>query len=119
MLFRSIAQEKVIRSIADAGACVIVGRAADYILRDYDNVINVFIHAPKDFRVRSIMEKYGDDERTAEEIVKKSDYARATYYRNIGGEKWGDPRNYDMCIDSSLGDDFCVEQIIRLYNERK
>lgn len=114
-----IAQEKVIRSIADAGACVIVGRAADYILRDYDNVINVFIHAPKDFRVRSIMEKYGDDERTAEEIVKKSDYARATYYRNIGGEKWGDPRNYDMCIDSSLGDDFCVEQIIRLYNERK
>ena len=114
-----IAQEKIIRRIADGGTCVIVGRAADYILRDYDNVINVFIHAPKDFRVRNIMEMYGDDERSAEENVKKSDHARSTYYRNTTGQKWGDPRGYDMCIDASLGEEFCVEQIIRLYNERK
>ena len=54
------AQYKVIQKIADSGSCVIVGRAADYVLRDYDNVVRVFIHAPKDYRVAKIMEMYGE-----------------------------------------------------------
>ena len=112
-----IAQEKIIRKIADSGACVIVGRASDYILRDYGNVINVFIHAPKSHRISNIMKMYGDDERSATENVRKSDYARSSYYRNISGQKWGDPHNYTMCIDSSLGEEFCTEQIVRLYKE--
>lgn len=111
-----IAQEKIIRKIADNGACVIVGRAADYILRDYDNVINIFIYAPKDFRVKNIMEMYNDNQEAAIENLKKSDYARSSYYRNISGKKWDDPKNYTLCIDSSLGMDVCVEQICSLYN---
>ena len=111
-----IAQEQIIRKIADRGTCVIVGRASDYILRDYDNVLNIFIHAPKEFRVKNIMEMYNDDKETAEEYVKKSDYARAAYYRNISGKKWNDPKNYVLCIDSSIGIENAVEQICNLYN---
>ena len=112
-----IAQEQIIRKIADQGACVIVGRTSDYILRDYDNVINIFIHAPKDFRVKNIMEMYNDDETKALENVKKSDYTRAAYYRNISGKKWGDPHNYTLCLDASIGMEFCITQICDLYNK--
>ena len=111
-----IAQEKIIRKIADNGACVIVGRASDYVLRDYDNVINIFIHAPKEFRINNIMEMYNDDREAATENVKKSDYARALYYRNLSGKKWNDPKNYTLCIDSSIGIDLVVDQIYNLYN---
>ena len=108
--------EKIIRKIADNGACVIVGRASDYILRDYKNVINIFIYAPLEFRVNNIMEMYNDDLNNATEHVKKSDHSRSLYYRNISGKKWNDPKNYTMCIDSSIGMDLCVEQICNLYN---
>ena len=111
-----IAQEKIIRRIADNGACVIVGRASDYILRDYNNVMNVFIYAPKDFRIKNIMEMYNDDLDAATENVKKSDHARSSYYRNISGKKWNDPSNYTMCIDSSIGMEVCADQICDLYN---
>ena len=111
-----IAQEKIIRRIADNSACVIVGRASDYILRDYDNVMNVFIYAPKDFRIKNIMEMYHDDLDAATENVKKSDHARSSYYRNISGKKWNDPSNYTMCIDSSVGMELCAQQICDLYN---
>ena len=112
-----IAQEKIIRKIADSGACVIVGRASDYILRDYDNVINIFIHAPKEFRVKNIMEMYDDDEKAASEYLRKSDNARANYYRNIAGEKWGQPQNYTLSIDASMGMEVCVDQICDLYSK--
>ena len=112
-----IAQEQIIRKIADNGTCVIVGRAADHILKDYDNVINIFIHAPFEHRVENIMEMYNDDYETAKNYVKKSDYKRAAYYRNISGKKWDDPKNYHLCIDSSNGIDLAVEQICNLYNQ--
>lgn len=108
-----IAQEKIIREIADSGACVIVGRAADYVLRDYENVIRIFIHAPKEYRVNKIMEMYGDSREEAIEYMKRSDHARAAYYRNISGQKWGDPHNYTLCIDASIGGENCVKQIIK------
>ena len=114
-----IAQEKIIRKIADNGACVIVGRACDYVLRDYKNVINIFIHAPKELRIQNIMEMYNDNIQEATENVKKSDYARSSFYRNISGKKWNDPTNYTMCLDSSIGLDVCVEQICNLYNSMK
>lgn len=112
-----IAQEKIIRKIADNGTCVIVGRAADYILRDYNNVINIFIHAPKEFRVKNIMEMYQDNEKDALENIKKSDYSRSSYYRNISGKKWGDYKNYTLAIDSSIGIEICVKQICDLYHQ--
>lgn len=59
---------------------------------------------------------YNDDIQSATENVKKSDYARSLYYRNISGKKWNDPKNYTLCIDSSIGIDLAVEQIYNLYN---
>ena len=108
-----IAQEEVIRTIADNGSCVIVGRAADYVLRDYDNVIRVFLHAPKDYRVSKIMEMYGDDREAALRNIRHSDNARAGYYRNITGQNWDDPHNYHLCLDVSMGTDACVDLICR------
>ena len=113
-----IAQEEVIRTIADNGSCVIVGRAADYVLRDYDNVIRVFIHAPKEHRIKNIMEMYGDTYEDAARHVHHSDIARSGYYRNISGQSWGDPRNYHLCLDASMGDEACAE-IIRSVAAKK
>ena len=113
-----LAQNKIIRKIADKGACVLVGRASDYVLKDYDNVINIFIYGPKEFRVNNIMEMYGDNKDKALENIKKSDYARSSYYKNITGNRWGDPHYYTLCLDSSIGIDYCVEQICELYEIR-
>ena len=114
-----IAQEKIIRKIADNGACVIVGRAADYVLRDYDNVVRVFIHAPKEYRTRQIMEMYGDSEETAAYHAKHSDDARSAYYRNISGRNWGDPHNYDLCINGSVGRQMCADMICGFVKDLK
>ena len=97
------AQEKVINKIADEGACVLVGRAADYVLRNNKNVIKVFIYAPKDYRVKKVMEMYGDTEKDAYKNIEKSDKNRASYYQMISGKNWGQVENYDLCIDSSIG----------------
>lgn len=106
-----IAQEQIIRKIADNGACVIVGRAADYVLRDYDNVVRVFLYAPKEHCIQNIVEMYGDTEEQAAVNAKHSNEARAAYYRNISGQTWGDPHNYDLCIDTSIGREACAEMI--------
>ena len=107
------AQETIIRRIAQSGSCVIVGRAADWVLRDHQNVMRVFIHASKEFRVRSIMERYGDSRENAAVNVRHSDEARAAYYRNISGQEWGDPHHYELCVDASAGREICAETIIR------
>ncbi len=112
-----IAQEKIIREIADHGACVIVGRAADYVLRDYDNVLSIFIHAPKEYRVNNIMEMYGDTQARAVYHTKHSDDARAAYYRSISGRNWRDMHNYDISIDASRGRSTCADLICALYEK--
>lgn len=109
-----IAQEKIIRKIADHGTCVIVGRAADYVLRDYEHVCRVFIYAPKEYRVNKIMEMYGDSKDEALNHLKNSDQARAAYYRNISGQNWRNPHNYSLCLDASVGTEKCVELICSL-----
>ena len=107
------AQDTIIRRIAESGSCVIVGRAADWVLRNHPNVVRVFIHAPKEFRVKSIMERYGDNHDAAAANVRRSDEARAAYYRSISGQTWGDPHHYELCVDASAGRDLCAETIIR------
>ncbi|MBE7089896.1 MAG: MATE family efflux transporter [Clostridiales bacterium] len=112
------AQDQIIKKIADNGSCVIVGRAADYVLREYDNVVKIFIHAPEDYKVKTVMNVYGDSEEDAIRNVKRSDTARASYYKNISGEKWGKTENYDLCIDASIGIDASAELILK-YVENK
>lgn len=111
------AQESIIRKIADRGSCVIIGRAADYVLKDYPNVIKVFIHAPKEYRVNNLMKVYGDSLDEANYHIKRSDEARASYYYNITSQKWGNPNNYDILIDASIGIEKSVELICKYLNE--
>lgn len=106
------AQYRIIRKIAENGSCVIVGRAADYVLRDRSDVIRVFVHAPFEYRVGRVMEVYGDNEREAVRNIKHSDRARASYYRHISGFKWGDATHYDLMLDSSVGIESSVEQLV-------
>ena len=97
------AQAKIIRKIADIGSCVIVGRAADYVLKDREDVIRIFIHAPKQYRVNRVMEVYGDTLNEARRNIHRSDRARAAYYRHISGRRWADGRHYNLSVDSSIG----------------
>ena len=97
------AQEKVIKRIAENGSCVIVGRAADYVLKDEEDVLRVFVYAPEEFRIGRIMEVYGDTPTDAAKNIKRADAARACYYQQISGLTWGDRRNYDLFINSSMG----------------
>ena len=113
-----IAQEQIIRKIAEAGSCVIVGRAADYVLRENENVVSIFFHAPKEFRADNIMEMYGDSREEAMINIKHSDAARSAYYWNISGQHWNDPRNYDICLDASIGREQCVDIILKLLEHR-
>ena len=108
-----IAQDKVIKMIAEAGSCVIVGRSADYVLRHRKDLVRIFIYAPKDYRTKKVMEMYGDTWDEGKKNIERSDAARAAYYRNISGKKWGDPHQYELCIDSSIGVQKCVDVITR------
>ena len=114
-----VAQDKIIRKIADHGSCVIVGRAADYVLRDYENVVRIFISAPEEYRIKRIMEVYGDSEEKAKRNMRRSDNARSAYYENISGHEWGDSKNYNLCIDSSIGVENCAEIISAYIKARR
>ncbi len=98
-----IAQEQIIRKIADEGSCVIVGRAADYVLKDYDQIISIFMYAPKEVRIKNVMKMYQDTYEVAKEHIQHSDEARASYYENISKKSWKNVDNYDLCIDTSIG----------------
>ena len=106
-----IAQDRAINMIADMGTCVIVGRAADYVLRNRENVGRIFIHAPRDYRVKKVMEMYGDTEQEGRKSIARSDSARGSYYKSISGHTWGDPHQYELSIDSSIGAEKTAELI--------
>lgn len=96
------AQSDVIRSLADRSSCVIVGRSADYVLRDRKNVIRLFIHAPIEERVRRIMSRMdAASPEQARQIAEKNDKIRAAYYNFYTDKRWGQASSYDLTIDSS------------------
>ena len=110
------AQFDIIRELAEEGPCVIVGRCADYILKDRDDVLDVFIRAGKAARVKSAMESLALDEKAAQRIVKKTDKARQDYYEHYTGRNWYDPDNYHLSLNSDrLGIDACVDLIVKAY----
>ena len=109
-------QYKVITDLAEKGPCVIVGRCADYILRDTADCLKVFIHADMDFRAKRIVEVYGEREQTPEQRLKDKDKRRAAYHRFYTNMKWGHAQNYHICLDSGkLGIDTCVATLKQLY----
>lgn len=105
-------QAKVIREIADKGGCVIVGRCADHILKGHKNIVRAFIYADIEKRQYHIEHIYKETEETAINHINKIDKKRADYYYHYTGQKFGDTRNYDICLNSGqLGIDKCVELI--------
>lgn len=98
-----IAQERIIRRIAESGSCVIVGRAADHVLREREDVVRVFIYADEETRVQRVMETYGDTPKQARENIRRSDEARAAYYKSISSMNWGDRHNYELMLNSAAG----------------
>lgn len=110
------AQDKAIKQIAEKGSCVIIGRAADYVLRNNKNVIRIFIYAPEDYRINKVMEMYGDTKEEGRRSIARSDAARAAYYKSISGRNWGDPHEYELCIDSSIGAEATANIICDYFN---
>lgn len=107
-----LASFDAIKRIADKGACVIVGRCADYALADYKNTINIFIHSPLDDRITRISKKYNLTPEKAKDRIIKTDKQRASYYNYYTTKKWGDIKSYNMSIDShTLGIEGSVELI--------
>ena len=109
-------QSRVITELAEKGSCVIVGRCADFILRDKADCLKVFIHACMEKRAERIVKEYGEREETPEQRLKDKDKRRAAYHRFYTNMKWGHAQNYHVCLDSGeLGLDRCAEIIARLY----
>ena len=109
-------QSQIILELASTQSCVIVGRCADYILKDDFDCLNVFIHADNDHRAERIVNEYGERELSPIQRLKEKDKRRAAYHRFYTDMKWGHSQNYDVCLNSGrLGIDKCVEILIDLY----
>lgn len=107
-----LVQTEVIRKVANEGPCVIVGRCADYVLKEIPDVISVFIWADMEFRIDRATKLYGLPSVKAEENILKFDKRRANYYNYHANEKWGRAENYHLSIRSdSIGIDCCVDCI--------
>ncbi|MGN0675607.1 MAG: AAA family ATPase [Oscillospiraceae bacterium] len=110
-------QAKIIKSLADKGSCIIVGRCADFILKDRENVIKTFIWADKETCIKNAKAVCGLDEKEAEKQIERIDKERSAYYKAHTGSNWDNVRNYDLCLDTSrLSFEKCVE-IIKTYIE--
>ena len=109
-------QYKIITELAKKESCVIVGRCADYILKDKADCLRVFIHADMKFRADRIVKVYGEREESPEQRLKEKDKRRAAYHRFYNDMKWGHAQNYDITLNSgTLGIDKCVDIITKLY----
>lgn len=105
-------QAKVIKQLAEEESCVIIGRCADFVLKDYPNAVRLFIHAPAEYCLKRAMERLCRPAKDTEKFIAEADKYRADYYRYYTGNEWIDARNYDLCIDSSkLGFEKTVEEI--------
>ena len=107
-----LAQTDIIRKVAAEGPCVIVGRCADYVLKEMDNVVNIFICADMKFRADRAVNLYGMDAHKIEDSIRKIDKRRANYYNYHSCEQWGKAQNYHLCINSgAIGIENSVECI--------
>lgn len=105
-------QASVIQKLAETSSCVIVGRAANYVLRDYDNVMSVFVHAPHDFLMQEAAKKQPMRGKELEKFIEETDRRKADYYHYYTGEYWDSVKEYDLCLNSAkLGFAKCVEEI--------
>lgn len=107
-------QKEIIEHLADSESCVIVGKCADWVLRDRKNVVSVYIEAPRRYCVKNVMERMWVNEATAHKSIEQTDKYRAAYYEHYtGGNYWTNPVNYDMTLNSErVGREGCVKVIL-------
>lgn len=111
-----VIQRKIILDLADRESCVIVGRCADYILREREDCLRVFIHADEKARAERIVKVYGEGKDSPQKRIQSKDRRRKAYYRYYTDMEWGIANNYHICLDSGvLGIEKCVELIVNLY----
>ena len=108
-------QCNVILQLAEKGPCVIVGRNADYILKDRTDCLHAFIHASMDYRADRIVRLYGESEKSPQARLTEKDKRRKVNYQHYTGQTWGMANNYDICLDSGvIGIEKCAEIIVEL-----
>jgi cytidylate kinase len=109
-------QFQLIRDMAEQGPCVIVGRCANYILRERTDVLDIFVHADVEGRVQRTVERLGVSQSKAARLVRKTDKDRKAYYKNYTGQDWSNPSLYHMIINSDrMSQEECVDLICRTY----
>jgi len=114
-------QSEAIRHIHEQEDCVFIGRCSDYVLRDSDRLLNVFIAATADDRVARVCRHAGEGMTPSKalSLIEDIDRKRASYYNYFTGRTWGDPANYDICLNSTvLGYEKCADMIVALAKER-
>lgn len=112
-------QFDTIRKVAREGSCIIVGRCADYILKEFPNLLTVFLHADDDFRIKRVNELYGLTGKSASKELKSVDKKRAKFHDFYSDDRWGDVTTYDLSIDvSKLGLDETVDLISYYVNKK-
>ena len=102
-----IEEEKVIKDIASKGSCVIIGRCADFILKDMKNTFNVFIYSTEENKIKRAVERFNINEKDAKKQISKINKLRSNHYKHYTSNEWGNKENYDLCINS---DSFGVEK---------
>lgn len=113
-------QCSVILQLAEKGPCVIVGRNADYILKDRSDCLHAFIHASMDFRADRIVRLYGESEKSPAARLQEKDKRRKVNYQHYTGRTWGQAQNYDICLNSGiLGVERCAEFIVDIVRNSK
>lgn len=116
-------QSDIIKKVAEQGPCVIVGRCADYVLRERSDVLHFFFYSDIENKIKRATEHYNLDEKKAKEAIEKTDKKRAAYYNYYTGERWGEIKNYHLSLNTdSIGIDNCVDVLAKYvdaYNSRK
>lgn len=105
-------QAEIIKRLAERESCIIIGRCASYVLKDFDNVCNIFLYGSEEFCVDNIAKRYALTTKEAEKLSEQVTKQRSQYYKYYTGREWMDADNYDLCIDMSrIGFDKAVELI--------
>ena len=113
-------QCNVILQLAEKGPCVIVGRNADYILKDREDCLHAYIHADLAYRADRIVRLYGESEKSPEARLQEKDKRRRVNYQHYTGRTWGTAQNYDICLNSStIGIDACADIIVSMVKNAK
>ena len=113
-------QCNVILQLAEKGPCVIVGRNADYILKDREDVLHVYITANMDYRADRIVRLYGTSEKSPTARIQEKDKRRRVNYQHYTGRTWGQAQNYDICLDTGiLGIDQCADIVVGIVENSK